>query len=103
MAARAVQKRGIEYWPSDKPKSELYLNLFPALNSGLVALLDNDRLVTQLCGLERRTARSGRDSIDHAPGAHDDLANAVAGVIQLAVAEVHKSSVALSEVTILYA
>ena len=28
----------------------------------------------------RRTARGGRDSIDHAPGGHDDLANAVAGV-----------------------
>jgi hypothetical protein len=31
-------------------------------------------------GLEWRTARGGRDSIDHAPGAHDDLANAVAGL-----------------------
>jgi hypothetical protein len=30
--------------------------------------------------LERRTARGGRDSIDHPPGAHDDLANAVAGL-----------------------
>ena len=35
----------------------------------------------QLAGLERRTARSGRDLIDHAPGGHDDLANAVAGVL----------------------
>ena len=32
------------------------------------------------CGLERRTVRSGRDAIDHSPGANDDLANAVAGV-----------------------
>jgi hypothetical protein len=31
-------------------------------------------------GLERRTARGGRDSIDHAAGAHDDLANVVAGL-----------------------
>jgi hypothetical protein len=29
----------------------------------------------------RRTARGGRDSIDHAPGAHDDVANAVAGAL----------------------
>jgi hypothetical protein len=43
------------------------------------------RLVTQLCGLERRTARGGRDSIDHAPGEHDDLANAVAGAAALAL------------------
>jgi hypothetical protein len=34
------------------------------------------RLVAQIVGLERRTARGGRDSIDHAPGAHDDVANA---------------------------
>jgi hypothetical protein len=34
--------------------------------------------------LERRTARGGRDSIDHGPGAHDDIANAVAGAIVLA-------------------
>ena len=29
--------------------------------------------MAQLCGLDRRTARGGRDSIDHAPGGHDDL------------------------------
>ncbi len=29
--------------------------------------------------IERRTARGGRDSIDHAPGSHDDIANAVCG------------------------
>jgi hypothetical protein len=46
-----------------------------------VDLLDNDRLVTQLTSLERRTSRGGRDSIDHAPGAHDDLANAMAGAL----------------------
>jgi hypothetical protein len=51
------------------------------LNSGKIALLDHPRLIAQLCGLERRTARSGKDSIDHAPGAHDDLANAVAGAL----------------------
>jgi hypothetical protein len=37
--------------------------------------------VSQLVGLERRTARSGRDSIDHPPGGHDDLANCVAGAL----------------------
>ena len=39
------------------------------------------RLQAQLCGLERRTARGGRDSIDHAPGGHDDIANSVCGVL----------------------
>jgi hypothetical protein len=53
----------------------------PLLNSGKIALLDHPRLIAQLCGLERRTARSGKDSIDHAPGAHDDIANGVAGAL----------------------
>jgi hypothetical protein len=46
-------------------------------------LLDHPRLVAQLCALERRTARGGRDSIDHPPGAHDDVANAAAGALVL--------------------
>ena len=53
------------------------------LNTGRIVLPRNDRLVNQLCGLERRTARSGKDCIDHAPGQHDDLANSVAGAADL--------------------
>jgi hypothetical protein len=34
-------------------------------------------------GLERRTTRAGKDSIDHAPGAHDDLINSVAGAADI--------------------
>jgi hypothetical protein len=47
-------------------------------------LLDNPKLVNQIVGFERRVARGGRDSIDHAPGGHDYLANAVAGAVDLA-------------------
>jgi hypothetical protein len=72
---------------SAKPKSDLYIDALPMLNSGKCRLLDNSRLVLQLCGLERRTARGGRDSIDHAPGMHDDVANAVAGALILAAAK----------------
>lgn len=75
----------IEYIPAAKPKSDLYANLLPVLNGGRAELLDHSRLAAQLIGLERRTARGGRDSIDHAPGAHDDIANAVAGVIVTAL------------------
>src|SRR3974377_162786 len=71
-------KFGIRYEQSAKPKSDLYIDLLAAINSRRVALLDHGKLITQLCSLERRVARSGRDSIDHAPGAHDDLANRVA-------------------------
>ena len=51
--------------------------------------------MAQLCGLDRRTARGGRDSIDHAPGGHDDLANAVAGAAALALG--HHGVVVTSE------
>jgi len=77
------RKQGISYDLAEKPKSDLYRDVLPVLNSGKAELLDLTRLGAQLCGLERRTARGGRDSIDHAPGAHDDLANAAAGALLL--------------------
>ena len=75
------REHGIIYEVSDRSKSEIYRDVLPALNSSRVKLLDNARLVAQLVSLERRTARGGRDSIDHPPGAHDDLANAVSGAV----------------------
>jgi len=61
--------------------SDIYRDALPLFNAGRAQLLDLKRLVNQLCSLERRTARGGRDLIDHPqhPGAHDDLANAVCG------------------------
>jgi hypothetical protein len=75
---------GISYEPAQKSKSDIYRDLLPVINSRKLDLLDDTRLLTQLVGLERRTARGGRDSIDHAPGAHDDLANAMAGLAVVA-------------------
>jgi hypothetical protein len=75
------REHGIEFIQSARPKSALYQDLLPLLNAGRIELLDNPRLSAQLCGLERRTARSGKDSIDHIPGGHDDLSNACAGVL----------------------
>jgi hypothetical protein len=77
------REHGITYETAAKQKSDLYRDLLPAINSRMVDLLDDARLFAQIVGLERRTARGGRDSIDHAPGAHDDLANAVAGVVDV--------------------
>jgi hypothetical protein len=76
---------GLEYGIADKPKSDIYRDLLPVLNGRRVELLDLPRLAGQLCGLERRTARGGRDSIDHPPGGRDDVANAVAGVVVTAI------------------
>ena len=74
-------KFGIIYNAAAKPKTELYLDLLPLINSRRIELLDYPRAISQLLGLERRTTRgSGRDIIDHAPGSHDDIANAIAGV-----------------------
>jgi hypothetical protein len=81
----SFQKRGITYIPSDLPKSGLYLDFLPKLNSRTIRLVDNPRLVNQIAALERRTARGGKDSIDHSPGAHDDVANVVAGLAHVAV------------------
>ena len=78
------RKHGINYIPSDKSKSDLYVDSLPLINSRAADLLDNERLVAQLTGLERRTSRGGKDSIDHTPGGHDDLANAAAGALVLA-------------------
>jgi len=77
------RKQGIAYEVSEKVKTDLYRDLVPVINSASCALLDNEKLSAQLIALERRTARGGRDSIDHPPGGHDDVANAVAGVISL--------------------
>ena len=89
---------GIDYVAAGKPKSDLYRDLLPVLNSGRVELLDHAKLIVQLLGLERSTARGGRDSIDHAPGAHDDIANAVAGVIVTALAAVTQDAVIVAPI-----
>jgi hypothetical protein len=72
------------YRHADQNRSELFLGLLPLLTSTNAVLLDIPRLTNQLATLERRTGRSGRDSVDHMRGAHDDLAVAVAGALTAA-------------------
>jgi hypothetical protein len=84
-------EHGITYEPADNTKNEIYAAFLPLLNSGRVDLLDSARLISQLCGLERRTSRGGRDSIDHAPNARDDLINASGGALLLASVEAPKA------------
>ena len=78
------RKHGITYVPSERTKSDIYRELLPLLTTGRCELLDVPRLRAQLLGLERRVARGGKDSIDHALGGHDDLINAAAGAMVLA-------------------
>ncbi len=49
--------QGIDYQVSEKPKSDIYRDVLPVLNSKRCELLDLPRLTAQLCGLERRTSR----------------------------------------------
>jgi hypothetical protein len=75
------RKLGLKYEVATKPKSDLYRDLLPILNSQRLELLDHPKTIGQLATLERRTARGGKDSIDHAPGGHDDLCNALGGAV----------------------
>jgi hypothetical protein len=77
--AERFRVHGIQCLQAAKPKSDLYRDFLPIINSGGIELLDHPKAIAQICGLERRTARGGRDSIDHAPNAHDDIANVIAG------------------------
>jgi hypothetical protein len=71
--------QGVDYDVAAWTRSDAYLTLLPALNTpGKIELLDNPRLLAQLCGLVRHTVRGGRDIVDHARGARDDVINAAA-------------------------
>ncbi len=78
-------KHGILYKAAPKSKSDLYVDTLSLINSRRLDLLDHPRAINQILGLERRVARSGKDSIDHAPGQHDDLANVICGAASTCV------------------
>src|SRR4029079_16859708 len=80
----AFGRWGVGYMASERSKSEVYLEALPLLTGGTARLLDDEKLIRQITGLERRTTRLGRDIVDHAPREHDDLANAALGALQLA-------------------
>ena len=79
-----LNKLKFDVRPSKLTKSQIYLELVPLINSEQVELPNHKRLIAQLCGLERRTSRAGRDTIDHGPGGHDDLINSVGGALVMA-------------------
>ena len=82
-------KHHITLMPSEQPKSGLYVDTLAAINSGQVVLPPDDKMLMQFQQLERRTARGGRETIDHPPGGHDDRANAAAGLIAHAKASTY--------------
>jgi hypothetical protein len=84
-------KHKINYEPSEKDKSALYLDFAPMVNSSRVELLDLKHLKNELVSLERRTRSAGRDLVDHPPRGFDDLANSVAGVCTMVGAEIGRA------------
>jgi len=82
--AERFSECGIGYEPSERTKSQIYVDALPLFNSGKVELLDHRKCVVQLCSLERRVGRgTGRDIVDHPVGGHDDVCNAVCGALVL--------------------
>jgi hypothetical protein len=85
--AQAFEKRGIKYEHAEQNRSQLYLELLPRVNAKTIRLLDHSRAINQICMLQRRTTRGRNDTIDHPDGAHDDIANAIAGLCGIASAK----------------
>jgi hypothetical protein len=73
------RKQGINYEVCKTPKSDLFRDLLPLLNSRHITLPQHNRLIAQIVGLERRVSRAGKDSIAHTPQGQDDVVHAVAG------------------------
>jgi hypothetical protein len=80
-------KVGLLYEHSERNRSEIYLDVLPLFTSGRLRILDNQRLIHQFTNLERRTARSGKDSVNHPVGGQDDVANAAAGAAVLVASD----------------
>jgi len=81
--AATFDRLGIRYMPSELSRSELYVELLALVNGRGVELPDAPKLVEQLGRLQRRPTGSGRERVDQV-GAHDDVANVVAGAVALA-------------------
>jgi hypothetical protein len=73
----------VNYIRAEVPKSEIYLAVVPLFTRGVINMPDHTRLIRELRLLERHTHRSGRDTVDHGRGGHDDHANSVAGLLHL--------------------
>ena len=69
---------GIQYEVAERSASENFIAFLPLVNSNRCQLLDSPRLTSQLCSLERRALRGGRDVVSHPLSGHDDLAASTA-------------------------
>jgi hypothetical protein len=79
--AGAFRDCGIAYRKAEKTRSELYLEMLPVFARAGVSIPNHPTMIRELRLLERRTSRSGKDSIDHPQNGSDDYANSLAGVL----------------------
>ena len=82
----AFHEHDVHYEVSETTKSEIYQAFLVLANSGQVQIPLHSKLIAQLQRLERRVIRSGKESVDHSVGGHDDYSNAAAGALVLASA-----------------
>jgi hypothetical protein len=80
----AFRRYGILYLRCDQIRSDFYIAAARLIRSGRVELLDHPKMLLQFATLERKTSPFGRDTVNHPPGGHDDICNAVAGALVMA-------------------
>jgi hypothetical protein len=86
VAASWHKAGGVQYETAELNASMIYLESLPLWTRGHVEIPDHAVLVRELRLLERIPGRVGRDQVTHPRGAHDDLANVVAGALWRATA-----------------
>jgi hypothetical protein len=79
----AFAKHSITYRPAKLSASDLYIAALPAFTSASLALLDQDDVIGQLINLRRKIGQAGKETVLHMRGQHDDLANALCGLIHI--------------------
>jgi hypothetical protein len=75
------------YSLSELSKSEIYLECLNLFTRGLVSLPEHKQLLRELRLLERRTHRSGKDTVDHGRNGSDDHSNATCGLLRTLAAK----------------
>jgi hypothetical protein len=81
--AGGFRRLNVEYHQSALTRSDLYLEGLVTFTRNLVSIPANATLLKELRQLERRVARSGKDSVNHGVGQHDDHSNALFGAMYL--------------------
>jgi hypothetical protein len=76
----AWRDAGLAYERADKAKSQIYLEALPLWTRAQISIPEHKQLLRELRLLERRTHRSGKDTVDHGRNGSDDHCNALCGV-----------------------